>query len=243
MQISDNVKDSYSSQYDESSVAWRNTGAKYKALNIVELTKNISFKNVLEVGAGEGSILSWLSQWDFCPDMNCVEISESGIGLIKSKNIKSLNDILLFDGYKIPYPDDHFDLVICSHVMEHVEHERLLLREIKRVSKNQIFEVPIDFSFYVDKKLKHFLSYGHINIYTPSLFRFLLRSENLEVKKDICHLYHEEVIRPLFKNNPKGLFVTKLKFAILRFFPYLLGIKPSSYAVLTSKTEKDLSIF
>lgn len=243
MQISDNVKDSYSSQYDEGSVAWRNTGAKYKALNIVELAKNISFKNVLEIGAGEGSILSWLSQWDFCQDMNCVEISESGIGLIKSKNIKNLNDILLFDGYKIPYPDNHFDLVICSHVMEHVEHERLLLREIKRVSKNQIFEVPIDFSFYVDKKLKHFLSYGHINIYTPSLFRFLLRSENFEVKKDICHLYHEEVIRPLFRNNPRGLFVTKLKYGILRFFPYLLGIKPSSYAVLTSKTEKDLSIF
>jgi ubiquinone/menaquinone biosynthesis C-methylase UbiE len=243
MQISDNVKDSYSSQYDESSVAWRNTGAKYKALNIVELARNINFKNILEVGAGEGSILRWLSQWDFCQDMNCVEISESGIELIKSKNIKNLNDVLLFDGYKIPYPDNHFDLVICSHVMEHVEHERLLLREIKRVSKNQIFEVPIDFSFYVDKKLKHFLSYGHINIYTPSLFRFLLRSENFEVKKDICHLYNDEVITPLFKNNPTGLYITKFKYAVLKLFPYLLGIKPSSYAVLTSKVEKDLSIF
>jgi ubiquinone/menaquinone biosynthesis C-methylase UbiE len=243
MQISDNVKDSYSSQYDESSVTWRNTGAKYKALNIVELAKNITFKNVLEVGAGEGSILDWLSKWDFCQDMNCVEISESGIELIKAKKISNLNDILLFDGYKIPYPDNHFDLVICSHVMEHVEHERLLLREIKRVSKNQIFEVPIDFSFYVDKKLKHFLSYGHINIYTPSLFRFLLKSENFQVKKDICHLYDEEVIKPLFKNNPTGLYITKFKYALLKLVPYLRGIKPSSYAVLTSKKEKDLSIF
>jgi ubiquinone/menaquinone biosynthesis C-methylase UbiE len=243
MQISDNVKDSYSSQYDESSVHWRNTGAKFKALNIVELAKNITFKNVLEVGAGEGSILNWLSQWDFCKDLNCVEISESGIELIKAKKIKNLNDILLFDGYKIPYPDNHFDLVICSHVMEHVEHERLLLREIKRVSKNQIFEVPIDFSFYVDRKLKHFLSYGHINIYTPSLFRFLLKSESFEVRKDICHLYDDEVIKQLFKNNPAGFYITRFKYAILRLFPYLIGIKPSSYAVLTSKTEKELSIF
>jgi ubiquinone/menaquinone biosynthesis C-methylase UbiE len=243
MQISDNIKDSYSAQYDQSSVSWRNTGAKYKALNIVELSKSISFKNVLEVGAGEGSILNWLSKWDFCQDLNCVEISESGIELIKAKNIKNLHDILLFDGYKIPYEDNHFDLVICSHVLEHVEHERLLLREIKRVSRHQIFEVPIDFSFYVDRKLKHFLSYGHINIYTPSLFRFLLRSENFEVVKDICHLYHDEVIKPLFKNNQKGYLLTKLKFAILRLSPFLLGIKPSSYAVLTSKNEKDLSIF
>ncbi|MCE6992768.1 class I SAM-dependent methyltransferase [Dyadobacter sp. CY323] len=243
MHVSGNVKDSYSSQYDDASVAWRNTGAKYKAVNIVELAKNISFKNVLEVGAGEGSILKWLSEWGFCPDLNCVEISESGIDLIKSKNIKSLHDILLFDGYKIPYSDNHFDLVICSHVLEHVEHERLLLREIKRVSKHQIFEVPIDFSFYVDKKLKHFLSYGHINIYTPALFRFLLLSENFKVEKDICHLYHDDVIKQMFKNRKSAYYFMKLKQQVLRMFPYFLGIKPHSYAVLTSKSEKELSIF
>jgi spermidine synthase len=79
MQISGNIKDSYSAQYDQDSVAWRNTGAKYKALNIIELSKSIQFKNVLEVGAGEGSILKWLSGSDFCDDLNCVEISESGI--------------------------------------------------------------------------------------------------------------------------------------------------------------------
>lgn len=243
MQPSDNIKESYSGQYDQSLVEWRNTGAKFKARNIVELAKGISFKNMLEVGAGEGSILNWLSQWDFCADMHCVEISESGIELIKSKRIKNLGDILLFDGYKIPYPDNHFDLVICSHVLEHVEHERLLLREIKRVSKYQIFEVPIDFSFYVDRKLSHFLSYGHINIYTPSLFRFLLKSENFRIEKDICHLYDDAVIRKQFRNNAKGYYLTRFKHFLLRLFPYFLGIKPSSYAVLTSKTEQQLSIF
>ncbi|MCE7066178.1 class I SAM-dependent methyltransferase [Dyadobacter sp. CY326] len=243
MRISDNVKDSYSSQYSDASVEWRNTGAKYKAQNIVSLSKNINFKNVLEVGAGEGSILNWLSQWNFCEDMSCVEISESGIALIKSKQIKNLKNVLLFDGYQIPFPDDHFDLVICSHVLEHVEHERILLREIKRVSKYQIFEVPIDFSFYVDKKVKHFLSYGHINIYTPALMRFLLKSENFEVIKDICHLYNDEVLLPTFKNNKAGFYVTKAKHFILKMFPYLLGIKPSAYAVLTAKSKNDLSIF
>ena len=243
MQISDNVKDSYSSQYDAGSVEWRNMGAKYKALNIIELSKNIAFKNVLEVGAGEGSILSWLSKWNFCNDLNCVEISESGIEMIRSKNIENLKDVLLFDGYKIPYPDNHFDLVICSHVLEHVEHERVLLREIKRVSKYQIFEVPIDFSFYVDKKLKHFLSYGHINIYTPALFRFLLMSENFEVKRDICYLYSDDVLDSVYKNNKKGLYINRFKNFILKAFPYLLGIKPNAYAVLTAKTDREISIF
>lgn len=243
MQISGTVKESYSGQYDDSSVKWRNTGARYKALNIIELSKSIRFRNVLEVGAGEGSVLQWLSQFNFSENLNCIEISESGIEQIRRKNIPHLHDILLFDGYKIPYPDNHFDLVICSHVLEHVEHERILLREIKRVSKYQIFEVPIDFSFYVDRKLSHFLSYGHINIYTPSLFRFLLKSENFEVRQDINYLYADEVLKLLYGSKLLPYYVTKIKHAVLNLFPYLKGIKPSAYAVLTQKTEKELSIF
>lgn len=139
MNVSDKVQESYSNQYDQSIIDWRNLGAKYKAANIVELTKDRTFSSVLEVGCGEGSILDWLSKWNFSQNLNGIEISESGIEKINSKNIKNLNQVLLFDGYKIPFPDKHFDLVICSHVMEHVEHERVLLREIKRISKYQVF--------------------------------------------------------------------------------------------------------
>jgi len=244
MQVSENLQKSYSTQYDSSIIEWRNMAAKYKAQNIVELSKKIKFDTVLEVGAGEGSILDWLSKNKFSENLYGIEISESGIEIIKSKNIKNLKEVLLFDGYKIPYNDNHFDLVICSHVMEHVEHERVLLREIKRVSKYQIFEVPIDFSFYVDKKLKHFLSFGHINIYTPSLFRFLLKSENFEVMDDICHLYNDEIFRYIFKDNKLDFYKQKLKHLLLKSFPYLLGIKPSSYVVLTSTfKEEQLSVF
>lgn len=243
MQLSDNIKETYSGQYDTESVEWRNKGARYKAQNILELSREITFRNVLEVGAGEGSILNWLSKWNFCEDLNCVEISESGIEQIKAKQIPNLKDVLLFDGYKLPYPDNHFDLIYCSHVMEHVEHERILLREIKRVSKYQIFEVPIDFSFYVDRKLKHFLAYGHINIYTPGLFRFLLMSEQFQVLKDKCQLYSDDVISPVYQNNRMGFYMNKLKLFILRNVPYLLGIKPNAYTVLTRKTDEQLSIF
>ena len=243
MQVSEKIQKSYSNQYNNSLQEWRTVGAKYKAKNIVELSKNINFNNVLEVGSGEGSVLYWLSKWKFSENLYCVEISGSGIEITKSKNIEYLKDVLLFDGYTIPYEDNHFDLVICSHVMEHVEHERVLLREIKRVSKYQIFEVPIDFSFYVDKKLQHYLSYGHINIYTPSLFRFMLMSENMQVIQDKCYLYDKEILNHIYKNNRLGFYKKRLRHFILKLFPYLLGIKPSSYVVLTSKTQAELSIF
>lgn len=242
MQVSNTVKEAYSNQYDESIINWRTTAAKQKAKNIVTLAKEIKFDSVLEVGSGEGSILYWLSEWEFSKNLYGIEISESGIEIIKSKKIKNLKEVLLFDGYKTPYPDNHFDLVICSHVMEHVEHERVLLREIKRISKYQIFEVPIDFSFYVDKKIAHFLSYGHINIYTPALFRFLLLSENYSVVKDLLILYSDDVAKLSFKERKMDLFKFKMKNAFLKLFPYLLGIKPNAYTVLTKKQEKNLTI-
>ncbi|HRG52750.1 MAG TPA: class I SAM-dependent methyltransferase [Bacteroidia bacterium] len=240
MQVSEEVKTAYANQYDQSIIEWRTIAAKYKAKNIVALAKDIKFDSVLEVGCGEGSILHWLSEWDFSKNICAVEISESGIEIVKSKKIKNLKEVLLFDGYKIPYPDNHFDLVVCSHVLEHVEHERVLLREIKRVSKYQIFEVPIDFSFYVDKKLNHFLAYGHINIYTPGLLRFLLLSENFKLKKDILVIYPDEVLNRSLKGM--ALYKARFKNRILKLFPYFLGVKPNAYTVLTEKQEKDLAI-
>ena len=74
-----------------------------------------------------------------------------------------------------------FNMVYCSHVIEHVEHPRILLREIGRVSEFQVFEIPLDYSCDVNKKVQHFISYGHINIFTPALFKFLLLSEGFEI--------------------------------------------------------------
>jgi ubiquinone/menaquinone biosynthesis C-methylase UbiE len=243
MEISNNLKEAYSSQYDQSMLQWRTIGAKYKAKNIIELSKTIKFNSVLEVGCGEGAILDWLSKWNFSTNLHAIEISESGMAMTKSKNIEHLKSITLFDGYKIPFEDNQFDLIICSHVMEHVEHERVLLREIRRVSKHQVFEVPIDFSFYVDKKIKHFLAYGHINIYTPALFRFLLLSENFNILNHKCYLIENEVLQLMHQTSKMAQFKIKLKLFIIKRFPYLLGIKPSSFAVLTSKSEKEISIF
>jgi ubiquinone/menaquinone biosynthesis C-methylase UbiE len=243
MEVSNNIQHAYTNQYDQSIIEWRRIAAKGKAKNIVEMAKRISFDTVLEVGCGEGSILAWLSEWDFSKNLHGLEISASGVEIIQSKKIENLKEILIFDGYKIPYKDNHFDLVICSHVMEHVEHERVLLREIQRVSRYQIFEVPIDFSFSVDQKLNHFLSYGHINIYTPGLFRFLIKAENFEVIADKYNLYDDEVLKHHYAGNKPGYYRRKLINIILKLFPFLLHIKPSSYVVLTKRNDHQISIF
>jgi len=85
-----------------------------------------------------------------------------------------------FDGYAIPYPDTTFDVAILSHVVEHVEHPRLLINEAARVASYIYIEVPLEHN----RRLPHDFvwdSVGHINFYTAQTIRLLVQSCGHEV--------------------------------------------------------------
>lgn len=252
--LSGNVIAAYNNFYQNHDDAWRMLGAKYKAQNIVDVCKGKQFVKVLEVGAGDGSILYYLDQWKFAPELYAIEISESGVSHIKSRNLKSVKSAQAFDGYHIPFEDQAFDLVILVHVLEHVEYERMLLRELKRVSKFQVIEVPRDYRFGVDKRINHFLAYGHLNVYTPSSLRYLLRSEGFEVLADKTSMIVPEVTRfNTFINQKKqqsflANFKITVEYQLKKFLNQLLGKKTqekfaNAYTVLCSATDKFTHIF
>jgi ubiquinone/menaquinone biosynthesis C-methylase UbiE len=45
------------------------------------------------------------------------------------------NDIVRFDGKRIPFPSEHFDHLICTEVIEHAEEPETLIAEMHRVLK------------------------------------------------------------------------------------------------------------
>jgi SAM-dependent methyltransferase len=54
-----------------------------------------------------------------------------------------------FDLHQIPFPENHFDIIFCNHVLEHVRDARQCMRELFRVMKPGgwgIFQVPIDWN-------------------------------------------------------------------------------------------------
>src|SRR5271166_6296827 len=118
--VSNNVKTAYDEFYQKHDEAWRMLGAKYKAQHIVDVCKGHVFTKVLEVGAGDGSILELLSDKNFAPEYHAVEISKSGVEHIQSRGIKNLKSVQLFNGYHLPFDDNSFELIILSHVLEHV---------------------------------------------------------------------------------------------------------------------------
>ena len=252
--VTNNIADAYNDFYTGQEVEWRMLGAKSKARNIIEVCKSIKPEKILEVGAGDGSILHYLNEWDFGDELYALEIAESGVGIIENRKLTRLKEVKSFDGYSIPYADNTFDLVILAHVLEHVEHERVLLRELKRIAKYLVIEVPLDYRFGVDKRMKHFLDYGHINMYTPTLVRYLLQSEGFSIKADKTSLTPIDTIKfcdfEVLKKQKTLTRVLKieLEYRIKNILGKLLGQNRTeqfgnAYTVLTETSSQNLQIF
>jgi ubiquinone/menaquinone biosynthesis C-methylase UbiE len=222
--VAQKLKQTYDQQYSNMTAHWRALGARQKAQNILDICETNTYDKVLEVGAGDGSILQILDKQNFANSFFAVEISESGLEEIKAKKIEKLKSTQLFDGYRLPFANKEMDLVVLSHVLEHVEHERVLLREIHRIAKQVVIEVPKDYRYGADKKLAHFLAYGHINLYTPTSLRFLVTAENFSIEKELLRLYSYET----FLFGKVGL-LAKTKGYTVYFIKKMLSNTPFRY--------------
>jgi ubiquinone/menaquinone biosynthesis C-methylase UbiE len=173
------LKENYDSYYEGES-EWRSLGAIDKVRNIQSLCDQIPHATVLDVGSGEGSILKRLSDLNFGLELYSVEISESAITTILQRNIPRLRECQLFDGYHIPYDDRRFDLALISHVLEHVEYPRQLLREAARVARHVFVEVPLEDTIRLKPDFV-FDRVGHINFYSWKTIRRLIQTCDLQV--------------------------------------------------------------
>jgi SAM-dependent methyltransferase len=163
----------YTSYYgDEALSQWRASGARDKARHIVKLCRDVAAGSILEVGCGDGSVLAELSHLGFGERFHGLEISASGVEIARSRNIPRLISIDTFDGETLPFDTAAVDLVYCTHVLEHVAHERLFLAELARVGRHVFVEVPLEDTMRVAKAVVNDI--GHINFYNRVTFRTLL---------------------------------------------------------------------
>lgn len=209
---SDQLLENYKDYYKEGDSEWRRLGALGKADNIVSLCSALPQNSVLEVGAGEGSILMRLSEINFGRELYALEISQSGVETITNKKIPRLAECRIFNGYQIPFEADQFDIAILSHVVEHVEHPRLLLYEAARVARYVFVEVPLEDTIWLTPEFV-FDKVGHINFYSPKTIRRLVQSCNLHVLRQITVNPPKEAYR--FRKGTKGLASYYIKQSLL----------------------------
>ena len=87
--------------------------------------------SVLNVGGSSGIIDNFLA--DHFRSITGVDIDEHAIEHAKSKFKKNNLSFQLGDALDLQFPDDSFDIVICSNVYEHVPSPEKMMDEIYRV--------------------------------------------------------------------------------------------------------------
>lgn len=162
---------------------WRRLCAVDKAANVAALCADVPHARVLEIGAGEGALLARLAEIGFARELHALEVASGAREAILARSVPGLVDVRLFDGYAVPQADCSFDLAVLSHVLEHVEHPRALLREAARVAARVFVEVPLEDTWRLPRDFRLDAT-GHVNFYSPRSLRHLVQSCGLRVLRE-----------------------------------------------------------
>jgi len=162
--------------------SWRLLSAKYKALNIQKAVKNISsLANILEVGSGTGELAHLLFSLLTTAPIHISDISATALAHATLSYPEAIaSTTLLQISERLPFDDNQYDLVICSHVLEHVPNISQFLSELLRVGRLVYIEVPLDYRhFYIPTP--SLLSCGHIHAFSNSTIRFYIEQSGCKV--------------------------------------------------------------
>ena len=107
--------------------------------------KKLTLKNpnglMLDLGCGEGRHI--FGAMEEFPDLQCIGLDPhiesltkafEGLDFLESISNKKTN-FLSGSAYSLPFPDNSFDLVVCSEVLEHLHEYKDAIAEISRVLK------------------------------------------------------------------------------------------------------------
>ncbi len=104
-------------------------------LAIIEdfLAKPLSTLQLLDVGSSTGIIDHFLA--DHFGMVTGIDIDSKAVDFAKNTFAKDNLEFKKADAMALEFQDNHFDIVICTHIYEHVPDSQTLLNEIYRVLK------------------------------------------------------------------------------------------------------------
>ena len=196
-------------------------------------SENGAIKRILNLGAGEGELNHLIHS--YCEDLYACDINEDDVEF--GKTINPLVVYSVQDGSNLSYQNNYFDVVICMEVLEHVEDEEKLLKEIYRVlipGGLTIITFPsINFPITYDPFnfiLAYFnlnlpigaYAFGHTKLLNNTLFEATISKMNFKVVNSqylshyfsgLIEMYWVGLAQYLFKlnsrNNAKSIYKSK----------------------------------
>lgn len=137
-----------------------------------EITRQFNGRNdlkILNIGCGTGGTVKMLEKFGRVEN---VDVSDEAIQFMKQNGFKHLHKV---KGLKLPFKDNHFDMVGAFDVLEHIEKDKDALKEWYRVLKpggKLILTVPAHQWLWSghDVSLHHFRRYSRKELKNKFVF-------------------------------------------------------------------------
>lgn len=173
----------YDLRYQVDNREWRARAKRDLVFRLWSKYQSKKNANILDFGCGTG-VLQEQFEKQFGVTGYGIDTSKEAIGYCRKRG---LSRVRVFDGKRIPFQAESFDLVTAIDVLEHVKNDFLALAEIKRVLKKNglaILLVPAHQRLWStrDINLKHFRRYekGELESKCQQIEFKLLTSKNVD---------------------------------------------------------------
>jgi SAM-dependent methyltransferase len=143
---------------------WRALGAVGKADHVLALCRRAGVlpSSTLEVGCGDGALLTELHRRGFGGRLAGVEITDAAVEIARAR--PEIDSVERYDGLRLTVSDGAYDLGVLSHVLEHVPDPPALLAEVARACRAVVVEVPLEANLSARRaaKREHAAEVGHL---------------------------------------------------------------------------------
>jgi 2-polyprenyl-3-methyl-5-hydroxy-6-metoxy-1,4-benzoquinol methylase len=132
---------------------------------------------ILEIGCSGGPLIKNLESKGFS-FVTGIDVSEKAITVAKSRG---LSNVHVMDGANLDYPNEFFEVVIASDILEHIKEDKNALKEWTRVLKPNglllLFVPAHKFLWSTHDELNN-----HYRRYTKKELLYLMKGCNFKVK-------------------------------------------------------------
>jgi len=166
---------------------WRALSAVGKAEHVLTLCERAGLtpRSTLEVGCGDGAVLSALHARGFGGRLAGVEIAQRAVQSARGR--AEIDTVELYDGEHLAMDDGAYELGVLCHVLEHVREPARLLTEVARVCGAVVVEVPLEDNLSARRPAgrEHSAEVGHLQRFSRGAVHALAAQAGLRVAGEL----------------------------------------------------------
>ena len=156
---------------------------------------------LLDIGCSVGFVLDESRKMGF--EAQGLELNKKAIDIARSRGF----DVECCDLSNAGYPENHFDVVMLNHILEHIVEPNIFLQEIKRIFKREgilVIGVPNHGSLVAGIYRTRWYGWGlpeHIWHFDKNSLRYLLSRNGFTIKEFLQNSQYYPFSKSLRKNT------------------------------------------